>query len=215
MTGRVAAQNLAIDLTVLAQGVPFLHAGVDMLRSKSLERDSYNSGDWFNRLFFDYSSNNFGVGLPVEAGNDTGLMQSYLANSTLSPKTAAITQNVEHLRTMLAIRKSSPLFRLRTAEEITQRVAFHNTGPTQVPGVILMSLSDLVEPDLDVANEFIVVVFNATDEVQSITVGATVGMTLHLQRLQSGLDASFDRATGNFRVPARTTAVFVDDIAGK
>ncbi|MEZ4619447.1 MAG: hypothetical protein R2867_28625 [Caldilineaceae bacterium] len=68
MAERVAAQNLGIDLTVLAQGVPFFHAGIDMLRSKSLERDSYNSGDWFNRLFFDYSFNNFGVGVPVEAG---------------------------------------------------------------------------------------------------------------------------------------------------
>ncbi|MCB9157682.1 MAG: pullulanase-type alpha-1,6-glucosidase [Caldilineaceae bacterium] len=66
MQQRVAAQNLAIDIALLSQGVPFLHAGVEMLRSKSLERDSYNSGDWFNRLYFDYSANNFGVGLPLE-----------------------------------------------------------------------------------------------------------------------------------------------------
>lgn len=31
------------------QGIPFFHAGDEMFRSKSLDRDSYNSGDWFNR----------------------------------------------------------------------------------------------------------------------------------------------------------------------
>ncbi len=30
----------------MSQGVPFIHAGDDLLRSKSLDRDSYNSGGW-------------------------------------------------------------------------------------------------------------------------------------------------------------------------
>jgi pullulanase len=51
------------------QGIPFFHAGDDTLRSKSLDRDSYNSGDWFNRLDFTYETNNFGVGLPPEEKN--------------------------------------------------------------------------------------------------------------------------------------------------
>ena len=34
----------------ISQGIPFFHAGDEMLRSKSLDRDSYNSGDWFNRF---------------------------------------------------------------------------------------------------------------------------------------------------------------------
>lgn len=207
---RVATQNLGIDFTVLAQGVPFFHAGVDMLRSKSLERDSYNSGDWFNRLFFDYSFNNFGVGLPVEAGGDAELMKPFLANPALQADEAAIMQSAMHLRKMLNIRNSSPLFRLQTKADVMQRLAFHNTGPDQVPGVIIMSLSDMVEPDLDGDHEFIVVLFNANDEAQSITVGATAGLALKLHPLQAGLGASFDGATGTFMVPARTTAVFVD-----
>ena len=48
----------------------------------------------------------------------------------------------EHFREMLAIRQSSPLFRLRTAPEVISRLAFHNTGPSQVPGLIVMSLDD-------------------------------------------------------------------------
>jgi len=38
------------ESVVLLQGIPFFHAGDETLRSKSLDRDSYNSGDWFNRL---------------------------------------------------------------------------------------------------------------------------------------------------------------------
>jgi hypothetical protein len=34
---------------VYFQGIPFFHAGDEILRSKSLDRDSYNSGDWFNK----------------------------------------------------------------------------------------------------------------------------------------------------------------------
>ena len=61
---RTRMQNLGLDLVLLAQGVPFFHAGDDMLRSKSLDGNSYNSGDWFNKLDFTYASNNWGVGLP-------------------------------------------------------------------------------------------------------------------------------------------------------
>ena len=35
--------------TTLSQTPSFWHAGADLLRSKSLDRNSYNSGDWFNR----------------------------------------------------------------------------------------------------------------------------------------------------------------------
>lgn len=34
------------------KGIPFFHAGDEILRSKSLDRDSYNSDDWFNRFSF-------------------------------------------------------------------------------------------------------------------------------------------------------------------
>jgi pullulanase len=38
-----------------------LPAGDDLLRSKSLDRDSYNSGDWFNRVDWTGGDNNFGA----------------------------------------------------------------------------------------------------------------------------------------------------------
>ena len=58
---RVRVCQMALGLIALSQGDAFFHAGDDLLRSKSLDRDSYNSGDWFNRLDWSGRTNNFGV----------------------------------------------------------------------------------------------------------------------------------------------------------
>src|SRR5205085_6753214 len=130
LAARVRMQNLALDVVALAQGVPFFHAGEDMLRSKSLDHNSYNSGDWFNRLDFTYNTNNFGVGLPQRADNGDRwpVVRPLLADPKLKPTRASILQTVTHLRELLRIRRSSPLFRLRTAADINARVRFYNTG---------------------------------------------------------------------------------------
>jgi pullulanase len=47
LADRVRINNLAVSVVALSQGVPFFHAGDELLRSKSLDRNSYNSGDWF------------------------------------------------------------------------------------------------------------------------------------------------------------------------
>ncbi|GAB4521208.1 MAG: pullulanase-type alpha-1,6-glucosidase [Anaerolineae bacterium] len=214
---RVRMQNLGIDLTMLAQGVPFFHAGVDMLRSKSLDRDSYNSSDWFNRLDFTYETNNFGVGLPPAShnGDRWAEMQPLLSNTDLVPTTEDIMNSVMHMREMLQIRKSSPLFRLQTGEQVMERLSFQNTGPAQIPGVIVMTLSDTTGDDLDPNHDMIVVIFNASDEAVDFTHPDAAGMNFELHPVQVGSHdpvvqgASVDTAAGTFSVPARTTAVFV------
>ena len=50
----------------LAQTPSFWHAGTDLLRSKSLDRNCYNSGDWFNTLDWTGADNGFGHGLPPQ-----------------------------------------------------------------------------------------------------------------------------------------------------
>jgi pullulanase/glycogen debranching enzyme len=193
-----------------------------MLRSKSLDRDSYNSGDWFNRLDFAYMSNNFGVGLPPEQHNRANwpLMQPLLANPNLKPQRDDILQAVAHFREMLRIRKSSRLFRLRTADAIQAQLKFLNIGPEQRPGLIVMQLS-APEMDRDDAHDphdyrQIVVLLNATGQPQTFSRADLAGTGLSLHPIQeTSYDpvvrtASFDRATGTFVVPARTTAVFVE-----
>jgi hypothetical protein len=113
-----------------------------MLRSKSLDRDSFDSGDWFNRLDFTYETNNFGVGLPPANVNSAAwsFMRPLLANPAIKPVKDHILFCVESFKELLRIRKSSPLFRLRTAEEIKQCLAFYNTGFNSIPGLIVMVL---------------------------------------------------------------------------
>lgn len=49
---RVRMQAVSLATAVLGQGVPFVHMGSELLRSKSMQRDSYDSGDWYNRVDF-------------------------------------------------------------------------------------------------------------------------------------------------------------------
>jgi hypothetical protein len=223
MADRVRAQNLGMDYTILGQGVPFLHAGVDMLRSKSMDRDSFDSGDWFNRLDFTYGDNSWAAGLPVAGKNQDNwhLIGPRLADPALDPDQPAIEGAVDHLRELLTIRQSSPLFRLTTEDLITERLAFHNTGSAQVPGLVVMTIADpgtapLPSGDLDPEADGLVVLLNATDDPVSYELPATVGadVVLHPTHETSAdpvvRTATFDTGTGIFEVPARTTAVFVD-----
>ena len=135
---------LATALVALSQGVPFFHAGDELLRSKSLDRDSYNSGDWFNALDWSAASNNFGAGLPPAGKNaaNWAFMRPLLADAANQPPSKAIAATAEHFRAMLQVRASSPLLRLRTAADVAQRLRFFNAGPGAVPGLLLWTIRD-------------------------------------------------------------------------
>jgi pullulanase len=216
---RVRMQTLGLSLVMLGQGVPFVHAGSELLRSKSLDRNSYNSGDWFNRLDFTYQTNNWAVGLPPARDNQANwpFMRPLLANPALRPSPANIRTALSRFRELLEIRKSSRLFRLRTEAEIAQRLTFRNGGPSQIPGLIVMELSDAPAPDLDSAAEAIIVFFNATDDQQLVTYPDLRGRHFQLHKTQRNSDdivaevGQFVSGQGRFRIPPRTTAVFVED----
>ncbi|KAL2651111.1 hypothetical protein R1flu_019239 [Riccia fluitans] len=220
---RCRINHMATSLVALAQGIPFFHAGDDMLRSKSLDRDSYNSGDWFNRLDFSYETNNFGVGLPPKAKNGFKwpLMKKLLANPMNVPSKDQILAAVENLKELLKIRFSSPLFRLKSARDIETRVRFHNTGPSGIPGVIIYSIEDGEEGNsqatqLDKNYRKVVVVFNARPSgvKAEVLFFKTLKLSKHFVQETSYDElvktATFDPTTGTFSVPARTTAVFVE-----
>lgn len=218
MGDRLRAHSLAISVVALGQGVPFYHAGMEMLRSKSLDRNSYNSGDWFNRLDFSYQTSNFGVGLPMEAdnGENWAFMKPLLADPSRKPEAADIETSVMNFVDWLKIRNSSPLFRLGTAERVMERLKFLNTGPTQIPGLVVMVLSDRIsgQPDLDPNYEQVVVLFNAQPEEVSFSVSEYLTTPFILHPIQAeGSDEGVKESgylTGTFTVPALTTAVFVE-----
>nr|XP_048326944.1 pullulanase 1, chloroplastic-like isoform X2 [Ziziphus jujuba var. spinosa] len=70
------------------QGISFFHSGDEMLHSKSLDCDSYSSGDWMNGLDFTYNSNYWGVGHPPEEknGKNWPLLQPGLADQLFKPQ---------------------------------------------------------------------------------------------------------------------------------
>ncbi|MFV9505885.1 MAG: pullulanase-type alpha-1,6-glucosidase [Oscillochloridaceae bacterium umkhey_bin13] len=219
LADRVRMHNLAVSVAMLGQGIPFFQAGQDLLRSKSGDRNSYDSGDWFNRIDWTRNEHGWGSGLPSqgENNNNWGVLRSVLVRDDITPGRAELDRGYYHFREMLQIRKSSPLFRLRTAEEVIAQVSFMNTGADQIPGLIVMRITDDGANNLDPQREQIVVLFNADPEPVSFTAEALQDMKLRLHPIQAASfdaavrSASFDSATGTFTVPGRSTVVFTDE----
>ncbi|HEY0488317.1 MAG TPA: alpha-1,6-glucosidase domain-containing protein [Telluria sp.] len=211
---RARVQMLGAAINAFSQGVAYYHAGIDTLRSKSLDRNSFNSGDWFNRIDWTYQDNYFGTGLPraEDNGKDYALLKPLLGNAALKPSPADIAYARDVFRDLLAIRASSTLFRLRTTEDIKQRLRFFNTGPQQVPTVIAAHIDGKGYAG---ANFKGVSYFINVDKVaHAVTIADAKGKSLRIHPAHKSdkrvTDATFDSASGTFSIPARTAVVFVE-----
>lgn len=217
-TDRARMQVLALATTILGQGVGFSAGGSDLLRSKSLDKNSYNSGDWFNAIRWNcQTGNGFGLGLPP-AGDNSGrwpYAQPLLANPALVPGCDAESLATLRYQELLEIRRSSPLFALGSAAAVQQHLTFPLSGAAETPGVLTMRLTDdgFVGPRAGWRS--IVVIFNATPTAQTQALSALAGASVSLHPvLRASADpalagAGFDTGTGTFTVPARSVAVFV------
>ncbi|MBV8657508.1 MAG: DUF3372 domain-containing protein [Burkholderiales bacterium] len=213
---RARAQVVGLSLITLAQGVPFFHAGDDLLRSKSMDGNSYNSGDYFNRIDWTGGSNNWAVGAPPQnTGNNAAnlaAMTPFLNNAALAPSSTDINHTTLAFQDLLRVRADTSLFRLKTAAAIESCVSFPDQG-AQKPGLIVMRISGATGCG-DQKYKSVVVLFNANKIAQQFSSSAYVGHALQLHAAQAGgsdavvKTASF--ASGTFNVPARTTAVFVE-----
>nr|WP_237709697.1 pullulanase-type alpha-1,6-glucosidase [Microbulbifer agarilyticus] len=213
LADRVRLQNFSTSLVMFAQGVPFIHAGQEILRSKSMDRDSYNSGDWFNAIDYSLATDNWAAGLPIADKNDDkwNLMAPLLANPDIAPQQSDREFALAVFKEQLQIRGSSKLFRLPTKEAIDSVVSFANTGPEQIPGLIAMHLNDPAG-EFDEETSQILVLFNGGAEAQEFTLGSATALPFALHEVQqASADEALADATveaGVFSVPARTTAVF-------
>jgi pullulanase-type alpha-1,6-glucosidase len=215
---RVRSQMLAVALTALSQGVAYFHAGVETLRSKSMDRNSFNSGDWFNRLDWSFTDNNFGVGAPMQGdnGDNWPLIKPLLANPAIKPSAANIRLARDMFRDLVEIRASSPLLHLRSAAEIKQRLAFYNTGSAQEPTVIAGHVDGRGLKNAG-ADDLIYLV-NVDKLAHTLTIGAEKHKPYRLHPVHRRFDAAdrrpataahYDKATGAFTIPPRTAVVFV------
>ncbi len=215
---RARVQILAAALNAFSQGIAYFHAGMELLRSKSMDRNSFDSGDWFNRIDWTGRDNYFGTGLPPARVNEPSwpLMRPRLADPRLDPSPADIAWNRGAFNDLLRIRSSSTLFRLQSAAAVAERLTFLNTGPQQVPEVIVGHLFGRGYPGANFSEMLYLV--NVDIETHTLQFDGKRGKryVLHPVHRASGATdrraaelASYDAASGSFTVPARTAVVFV------
>ncbi|GAA1714048.1 hypothetical protein GCM10009809_07830 [Isoptericola hypogeus] len=218
MADRVRMNTVSLATTALAQTPSFWHAGTDLLRSKSLDRNSYDSGDWFNAIDWSGQDNGFGRGLPPAADNSEAwpVLAPLLADPALKPAPADIEVASDAARDLLELRSSTRLFRLGSAALIEQKVSFPGAGPDAAPGVVAMAVDDTVGRDVDRRRDGVLTVFNASPDAVTLELPELAGRDYALSRVQAtGSDdvvrqTGWDARTGTVTVPARTVAVLVD-----
>ncbi|MFI6032777.1 pullulanase-type alpha-1,6-glucosidase [Streptomyces sp. NPDC051315] len=200
---RARMQVLAMATATLSQGPALSQAGTDLLRSKSLDRNSYDSGDWFNAIHWNCADGNgFGRGLPPAADNQSKWPYATPLLTRIAVGCPQIEGASAAYRDLLRIRTTEKAFSLDTAAQVQSALSFPLSGTDETPGVITMQLGDLV------------VVFNATPDTQEQRVAALAGTGYRLHPVQAaGGDSTVRAATytaksGTFAVPGRTVAVF-------
>ena len=217
---RVRMNTVCLATVTLAQSPTFWSAGTELLRSKSLDRDSYNSGDWFNAIDFTGQSNGFGRGLPPASSNEGSwaIQGPLLQDDWLRPSPEEIAAARSQALDLLRLRASTPLFSLGSTQLIQDKLTFPGAGFGAPAGVIVMLIDDTrgghdVDPELDA----VLVVINASGQLLTQSLPELAGREFHLSPIQAeGADevvrrTGFDRASGTISVPARTVAVLVQE----
>lgn len=165
----VRVHQLALSTLTFAQGVPFYHAGVEILRSKSGDENSYDSGDWFNKIDFSYRDNGWRDGLPpswisenLKAWGGWEYRLSYVS----SPLESHIKDTFEHFKDIQKIRRSSKLFRLSTKEQVLEKVSLpaniYNEDGNFDSRLVVLKLDDREGSSVDPNIDTIWVAFNSS-----------------------------------------------------
>ena len=213
---RARVQLLGAAFVSFSQGIAYYHAGMEVLRSKSLDRNSFDSGDWFNRLDWTYTDNGFGAGLPPsrDNGKDWALLKPVLADASIKPRPEDIAWTRGAFNDLLRIRTSSTLFRMRSSADVQQRLAFRNVGPDQNPVVIAAHLDGAGYAGAGFRE--ILYFINVSPETQTLLLPEEAGKPYVLHPVQRASDATdvrprdahYDPASGYFTIPPRTAVVY-------
>jgi pullulanase/glycogen debranching enzyme len=213
MLERLHRQNVGNALVAWSQGTVYIHAGQELLRSKSLDRNSYDSGDAFNRLDYSLRDNGFGHGLPPKPdnGRDWDTIAPLLGNGALRPTPAELRKAVAAFHDVMRIRASSSLFALPTAEEVQKRLRFHAAGAGQDPALIVAELDGTGWPGARFQG--LLLAFNGAGQAREFSVpGAWRLHPVHTAKRAADprVAAEARKAkAGALRVPAWGAVVFV------
>jgi pullulanase len=220
---RARAQVVGIGTVLTSEGVPFIHAGDELLRSKGFDKNSYNSGDWFNRIDWTAATNYLGaaaapltMGLPPAADNSANYatMTPILGNPLIAPGAVDIQHARDAVFDLLRVRRDTALLRLRSGAQVQACVSFPDEA-NPVNGMVVMKVDGVACNDP--TYKTVLVMSNGTASSQSVSVPGLNGHTLVLHPdLAAGSDAVVKTAAspvsnGAFTVPARTVAVMVEN----
>jgi len=213
---RARVQLLGLATTAFSQGVAYFHAGVELLRSKSLDRNSFDSGDWFNRIDWTLNDNFFGSGLPPKGDNEAlwPAMKPLLADASIKPSAAEIRFTRDAFLDLLRIRASTPLFRLRSADEVSRRLRFFNTGPAQEPTLVVATLDGRGLANAGFAE--LLYAINVAPTATTLALPVLKGRAYRLHPVHAtGADrrpaeqSRWDADSATLTVPPRTALVYV------
>lgn len=217
---RARVQILALATVALSQGIAYFHAGGELLRSKSLDRNSFDSGDAFNRLDWSLAGNGFGIGLPPADGNRTSwpVMRAVLADSRVSPTPDTIRWTRDAFLDLLRIRSSTTLLRLPSADAIRARLHLVPATADDDGAVVAAWLDGAGLPAA--RWQRLAYVLNADTKTRQVRMPELAGHVLQLHPVQASAmaadtrprqQAAFDPALGQFTVPARSVVVYVQN----
>jgi pullulanase/glycogen debranching enzyme len=229
-TANVArAQVVGLSLALLAQGMPFIHAGDELLRSKSGDSNSYDSGDYFNRIDWSGTTNYWSVGLPPDNTGNNGANAATLGPilaARPAPSAADIHATDLSFRELLAVRRTTDHFRLKATADVNACVSFPD-ALAPVAGLIVERIGgDCGGFHSASGYKSVVVLYNATPTAKSYAIPAYASLAkgtgsgnvfLHPVQaggsdssLKSAWDFTATAGAGTFTVPARSTGVFVE-----
>ena len=215
---RAQAQLLAAAVVAFGQGIAYFHAGIEQLRSKSLDRNSFDSGDAFNRIDWTLSDNGFGIGLPMANDNASSWpqMRPLIADPDIKPSSAAMRWMNAAFLDLLRIRASTRLFRLPDAEAIRSRLSFPKLLGESPPGVIVERLDGRGMEDA--AFSEMLLLFNPAAAPATLRLPGECGMPWRLHPVMASestadqrprTEAHYDQGHGQFRIPPRSALVYV------
>lgn len=182
----IKMNNLAASIYMTSQGIPFIHAGEEMLREK-IEADdsrcenSYNASDAVNSIKWDKLLN-----------------ETYAKNS-------------EYYQGLIAFRKAHPALSLSTSAGVGSKVVKINTENRLVSFRIDGGVNQSVGEDgLENEAESIFLIFNANNDAKTVDLPEG-SWRVYINATNAGTTPLSDAISGTVEVPAISAMVLVKD----
>jgi pullulanase len=202
-------QGLALGSVLLSQGVAFIEGGSELLRSKSGDSDSFDSGDWFNALHWDFLSNNWGQGLPPSWRNkdDWSFWSPRLQDPLLIVSQNDILQTKNYFKALLNLRRRLSDWRFESVSDLQKYTEFLNNDQGSSPSLIAFLVKG---PG---AQKLLIINGDSQKQVFSHPSLSITDWTVAAELVQADPEAASVKVErGGVSIPARTLILLEEDL---